>query len=117
MAFNGEIKLIDISCESESGFNIDSVLEINVGQQSVGDPIGPDAYGYYIYDSGDSNYSLMPSYDWIDIEGIGSSLNTVNGDDGDNQDDSQNIILPFMGKNIHQSPFVQMGGYLLVHQI
>ena len=94
-AFNGEIKLIDISCESESGFSIDSILEINVGQQNIGDPIGPDAYGYYIYDSGDSEYSLMPTYDWIDIEDVGTPLNTINGDDGDNQDDSQNISLPF----------------------
>ena len=31
----------------------------------------------------------MPTYEWIDIEEIGTPLNSVNDDDGDNQDDSQ----------------------------
>ena len=30
--------------------------------------LGPDEYGYYIYDSGDDGYDLAPVYDWIEID-------------------------------------------------
>ena len=97
-AFNGETKIIDFSCQTEYGFELLSSEDIEVGTVSVVDPLGPDNYGYYIYDSGDTNYSLVPSYDWIDIEDLGNPLNTVNDDDGNNQDDSQVINLPFTFK-------------------
>ena len=48
-----------------------------------------------IMDYADSNYSLMPTYEWIDIEDSGNPLNDVNDDDGDNQDEVQTISLPF----------------------
>ena len=44
----------------------------------VDDPLGPDNYGYYIYDSNDINYYLHPEYDWIEISQIGSNLNLAN---------------------------------------
>ena len=37
----------------------------------------------------------MPSYEWIDIESMGTPLNVVNDDDGDNQDAVQLVQLPF----------------------
>ena len=94
-AFDGEIKIIDFVCEAESGFEFNKSENIEIGTVSVVDPLGPDEYGYYIYDSGDTNYSLVPTYDWIDIQEVGTALNTVNDDDGDNQDESQVINLPF----------------------
>ena len=94
-AFNGETKIVDFNCETDYGFTINSSKDIEVGTVDVIDPLGPDNYGYYIYDSGDTNYSLVPTYDWIDIEDIGTPLSTVNDDDGNNQDDSQTINLPF----------------------
>jgi hypothetical protein len=30
-------------------------------------PTGPDAYGYYAYDSLDTIYAAAPTYDWVDI--------------------------------------------------
>ena len=30
-------------------------------------PLGPDSYGYYIYDSEDIDYLLAPTYDWVEI--------------------------------------------------
>ena len=94
-AFDGEVKIVDFVCETESGFEFNESENIEIGTVSVIDPLGPDEYGYYIYDSGDTNYSLVPTYDWIDIQSVGTALNTVNDDDGDNQDESQVINLPF----------------------
>ncbi len=42
-----------------------------------------------------SCWGAIGGLDWIDIEDIGTPLSTVNDDDGNNQDDSQVINLPF----------------------
>ena len=97
-AFNGETKILDFSCSTEYGYEFEHSEDLQVGTVRVTDPVGPDEYGYYIYDSNDSDYSLKPTYEWIDIQDIGTPLNTVNDDDGDNQDDSQVINLPFTFK-------------------
>ena len=97
-AFDGEIKIIDFSCIAESGFELNESENIDVGTVNENDPLGPDSYGYYIYDSGDIDYSLVPTYSWIDISDVGTPLNTVNDDDGDNQDESQVVDLPFTFK-------------------
>ncbi len=97
-AFNGETKIVDFTCSTDYGYEFNHNQNLQVGTVRVTDPVGPDEYGYYIYDSNDSNYSLKPTYEWIDIEDIGSPLNTVNDDDGDNQDESQVVDLPFTFK-------------------
>jgi len=60
--------------------------------------MGPDDYGYYIYDSGDIDYLIAPSYEWIEIDsrydGNGSHLSSLN-DNGDNGDDVETVNLPF----------------------
>ena len=93
-AFNGETKTLDILCSTDSGYEINISKSLLVGQTTSGDTT-LDEYGYYIYDFADSNYSLMPTYEWIDIEDSGNPLNDVNDDDGDNQDEVQTISLPF----------------------
>ena len=61
------------------------------------DPMGPDDYGYYIYDSGDIDYLIAPSYEWIEIDsrydGNGSHLSSLS-DNGDNGDDVETVNLP-----------------------
>jgi uncharacterized cupredoxin-like copper-binding protein len=57
---------------------------LEVGEVTVTDPLGPDSYGYYCYDDGDISYFNVPTYDWIEINGIGTNLNLSDpGDDGD----------------------------------
>ena len=60
--------------------------------------MGPDDYGYYIYDNEDINYVLAPTYNWIEIDaregGPGTHLNSLT-DGGNNQDDVETINLPF----------------------
>ena len=41
---------------------------------------GPDAYGYYYYDSGDNAFNA-PDYNWIDISGIGTDMNIISDDE------------------------------------
>jgi len=94
-AFNGEVKILDIDCQSDSDFSLFNQQNIDVGTTTVADPTGPDEYGYYIYDYADNNYTLVPTYDWIDIEDFGNSLDDVNDDDGNNQDEVETISLPF----------------------
>ena len=68
----------------------DEVVQVSleVGVVDVGDPLGPDKYGYYCYDDGDTDYSISPLYFWIEIDpdlgGNGTVLNLYDpGDDGD----------------------------------
>ena len=73
---------------NDNGYNDEINLIIEIGQVFVTDPLGPDAYGYYCYDSGDSSYDLAPSYNWIEIDpdnGGNGQIIPLNdyGDEGD----------------------------------
>ncbi len=63
-----------------------------VGTAAVGDPTGPDAYGYYIFDNNDPDPNA-PTYSWFDIAAIGQNANVV--DNGTYDDDVQDVNLPF----------------------
>ena len=41
-----------------------------VGDPGPGDPLGPDAYGYYVYENNDDERynDLKPTYDWIELD-------------------------------------------------
>lgn len=75
-------------------------LSVIVGYATVHDPLGPDAHGYYIYDSQDYGYGLMPSYDWIEIDpsqgGEGVNLQISDNGNGNNISNSTKYVdLPF----------------------
>ncbi|MDA3814214.1 MAG: choice-of-anchor D domain-containing protein, partial [Candidatus Cloacimonetes bacterium] len=81
---------------NSDGFNNTISFIINVGVVFITDPLGPDEYGYYCYDSYDINYDSTPVYNWIEIDpsygGSGTSLNLYdNGDTGD----TENVSMPF----------------------
>jgi hypothetical protein len=64
---NGTVLPLEILLTSLDGFTRKEVINIMVGEVREEDPLGPDPYGYYIYDSGDTDYDLAPDYDWIEI--------------------------------------------------
>jgi len=72
-------------------------FELTVGIPTEGDPLGPDEYGYYIYDSGDQMYNSVPNYDWIEIDNRlgGPGEDIILTDTGNNQDDIKVLSLPF----------------------
>jgi hypothetical protein len=80
---NGMVLPLEIHLTSSDGFNRVEVIHVTVGEVRETDPLGPDSYGYYIYDSEDIDYDLAPDYNWIEIaEGLGEELNLVDYGNG-----------------------------------
>lgn len=75
---------------NESGFEQFADFNIPIGQVFSYTPLGPDSYGYFIYDVTDVNYSDCPTYDWVEITpalgGSGTQLTGFN-DSGDSNDE------------------------------
>ena len=95
---NGTILPLEIIMISEDGYFRSETINLTVGQVRESDPLGPDLYGYYIYDSGDIDYDDAPIYDWIEIaEGQGSQVSITDAGNGNsNYTSSTNSrILPF----------------------
>ena len=94
----GAIAHLIVNIETSDGYTSNSIIEIQIGEPTVYDPVGPDAHGYYIYDSGDIEYLLAPAYNWIEIDdrygGPGSHLSSLT-DSGNNADDVETVNLPF----------------------
>ncbi|MDZ4120947.1 MAG: immune inhibitor A, partial [Candidatus Cloacimonadaceae bacterium] len=99
-----------------------------LGTTTVTDPLGQDAYGYFIFDDGDTGYIQCPVYNWIGIApeegGSGTALNITDpgatNDEGDQVGaiSLQTVNLPFpfkfYGRNYHQitvssNGFIAMG--------
>ena len=99
-AINGSSLSINANITSSNGYDSSSAFNIQVGSVASTDPLGPDEYGYYIYDSTDLGYNLAPIYDWIEIDndfgGSGINLNLSDNGDGNNISNSLAVIdLPF----------------------
>ena len=94
---NGSLTSIPINIFSSNGYQANLSASVQIGYVSSSDPLGPDEYGYYIYDESDSDYQWAPVYDWIEIDpdygGDGIELSIYDG--GNNQDDSAVFDLPF----------------------
>lgn len=101
----GTIAHLFLTITGQDGFEIMRPFTLQIGTITVNDPLGPDEYGYYIYDSGDQIYSNAPFYNWIEIDdrfgGSGTHIPIL--DYGDNGDDSQLVTLPFQFKMYGQT--------------
>jgi len=97
----GAVAHLIVNVETEDGYISNSIVEVQIGEPTVNDPVGPDSYGYYIYDSEDIDYLLAPTYDWVEIDdregGPGDHLSSLT-DSGNNQDDVSTINIPFTFK-------------------
>ena len=89
-----------------SGFEQHAYFNIPIGTVAQDTPLGPDEYGYFIYDVSDVNYPDCPSYEWIEIVpslgGSGTLITGLNdsgisGDEGDQvgSDVLEVVDLPF----------------------
>ncbi len=82
----------------DNGFVENVSLLLPIGNPGMSDPTGPDAGGYFCYDSQDLAYALAPSYSWIEIvPGLGSLTGTLVplNDNAANQEDIATVNLPF----------------------
>ena len=89
---------IQVEFTDDNGFVETLALLLPIGTPGMGDPTGPDAGGYFCYDSQDLAYALAPEYDWIEIvPGLGGLTGTLVAlnDNGNNQEDITTINLPF----------------------
>ncbi|HEX37581.1 MAG TPA: hypothetical protein ENG70_01785 [Candidatus Cloacimonetes bacterium] len=87
---------LQLHLTNPSGYDEYVSVLLEVGSVDIGDPLGPDPYGYYCYDSGDTDYTIAPVYTWIEIDpnygGNGTVLSLSDyGDTGDIAD----LTLPF----------------------
>ncbi|HJM47307.1 MAG TPA: C25 family cysteine peptidase [Candidatus Marinimicrobia bacterium] len=96
---NGSVYNMTLWIQTAGGFNREFSFPVYVGEVSEGDPLGPDEYGYYLYDSGDDSYDLSPAYDWIEISpssgGSGTNLNLSDSGYGNFSNSIEQVDLPF----------------------
>ncbi len=98
---NGSLVPLDLYITMSDGSVRKISFNITAGEQRLEDPVGPDAYGYYIYDNNDTDYDIAPEYNWIEIaEDLGDQLALVdygNGNYSGSYTYSSEIIeLPFV---------------------
>ena len=92
----GTIISLPLNISSDDGYNRQEFVNATFGNVSVSDPLGPDEYGYLIYDSGDTDYFLSPNYDWIEIaEGLGDNLDLDDDGDGNGSERTTLLAMPF----------------------
>ncbi|MBN1326410.1 MAG: choice-of-anchor D domain-containing protein, partial [Candidatus Cloacimonetes bacterium] len=81
---------------NSQGYEQEITFLLDLGQVSITDPLGPDAYGYYCFDDGDEGYELAPQYNWIEIDpDYGGSGTVINLYDNGNNGDIETIDVPF----------------------
>jgi hypothetical protein len=101
----GTVIPLQLKLYNDLGFEQWVNFTITVGQVASTDPLGPDAYGYVIYDWTDTAYPSVAVYDWHGISpsegGLGTPLAISDGytssDEGDQvgADALEVVNLPF----------------------
>jgi hypothetical protein len=83
-----------------NGYSETETFNLPIGVVSVSDPMPPDGGNYVCYDMEDTSYIDYPTYEWIEIDPSegGSGTNTGLSDNGEEQDETVVINLPFSFK-------------------
>jgi hypothetical protein len=95
-AFAGRTLNFNLSTTSATGAKSSVPFIVKVDSVLVAtDPTGPDDYGYYMYDKGDTSFASHPTYNWIELApGLGGQGTRLNY--GSNTDDKSVLVtLPF----------------------
>jgi len=96
---NGTLIPLSVRFYNDAGYDNRQTLILQVGEVSESDPMGPDTYGYYIYDMADTDYEFAPEYNWIEIDpgygGDGTDLNFSDSGNGNFSNSSEIVELPF----------------------
>jgi len=67
----GQVIPFTLDITSAAGPRMSVPFNLVVGPHDFSVPVGPDAYGYYAYDSADIDYPLQaPVYDWIECSPV-----------------------------------------------
>ena len=99
---NGSVFPIEIKVTDSDSYQRSEFINLTVGEVDNTDPLGPDTYGYYIYDIFDTGYDLAPEFNWIELDPeynqdvVSQDLNLSDGGNGNNATYSiETINLPF----------------------
>ena len=90
--FSGQLLPLTLTLTNAEGMQLVQLLEVEVDEVNLYDPLGPVA-GYYCFDNSDEFYTSHPTYNWVEISGSGTVIPLT--DDGDEDDDSYLLSLPF----------------------
>lgn len=95
-AIAGTIIPMEFIFSNPEGFNQSQTHNIQLGMVGHHDPLGPDEYGYYIYDSGDAQYEIAPEYDWIELDdGLGTVISLDDDGNANGSNPTEVLTLPF----------------------
>ena len=89
----GMVIPMELLVYNSSGFSQSLPFSISIGQITSSDPLGQDAYGYFIFDETDTGYPQSPSYQWIPIspaEGGSGTLLALT-DPGNHNDEGDQV--------------------------
>ncbi len=93
--YQGRNVSFNLTLTSSNGSVAQRPFSLVVGNINTYDPIGPDSYGYYLYDNTDGGYQACPVYNWVEVSpflgGSGTRINFPYGPD----DDAVVVSLPF----------------------
>ena len=85
---------LELLLTNPAGYEQSVTFLMEVGLVTVTDPLGPDSYGYCVYDDGDTEYYNAPVYEWIEIaDGLGQELPLY---DSGNMGDVEQVELDFL---------------------
>ncbi len=99
-ALPGMLMPMQVRLYDGTGFQQLIDFSITIGTVTQQDPLGPDDYGYVIYDWTDTSYQEAPVYQWIEIAstlgGMGTALDisdVYNGSDEGDQVGANSLAL------------------------
>lgn len=104
IVFTGTHIPFTVTFSNDNGFIKTCTFYINTASPTVVNPVGPDQYGYLMFDMSDTSYPEAPTYSWNSISTVGTNTNLT--DSSDNGDNVTVKPLPFAfrfyGKNFNQ---------------
>ena len=88
----GRLAYFLLAITDGSGRVAEAMFHTTIGEVTNTAPTGPDYYGYFAYDSFDTDYEQAPVYDWVDID---PNTGGPGSDQWLGDDDSMQMNLPF----------------------
>lgn len=81
-AYDGRNVVFGLQLTSSGGVEATNYFNLVLGEVGSTDAIGPDNYGYYMYENIDVGFDeVKPTYSWVEISGIGTVISFYETDD------------------------------------
>ena len=101
-----------LTFDNGAGFTQSHNFSEKIGRGTIGEPVGPDKYGYFAFGTEDTDYPQCPDNEWVDISTTGTIINLS---EGSNQGDFELVNLPFdftYYGNTYDQVWVSSNGWL-----